>query len=190
MIPVPDNNMIAFYGSPSYAPAMCVDDDLPAKLLSEAESRATRSGHSDVAEYLNLRSRNDALRQLGISWLVDSFIAGAAPHMKARPMLHIEKVEGHRFEHGRSTMVGVLLELRHGVRCLTVEAGWVRGPGDGIMRNGALAIAHAKHFGIPKAAQVLKLLPSQKTPLWVDENGGQIARSSIEDHMELFLELK
>jgi len=46
-------------------------------------------------------------------------------------------------------VVGELLRLRYGVRCMTVEAGWTRTPSDGFMRLGALAFARITHFGLP-----------------------------------------
>jgi hypothetical protein len=168
---------------------MPVKEDLPSKILAEAEARADTSGRSDVADYLNLRRGNDALRQAGLDWLFATFVSAAAPHMADRPKLLIERVDGHQFSHGSSNMVGTSLQMRHGVRCLTVEAGWVRAPGDGIMRGGALAVAHVEHFGLLKASQQLRLSLSADCPVWFDENGNKVFRETVDDHIDLFLEL-
>ena len=168
---------------------MSVDEDLSAKLLAEAETRAAKQGSQDVAEYLHLRRRNDELRQAGVDALIQAFIDAAAPHMQARPRLAVERIDGHRFSHGSSTMTGCLLELRHGIRCLNVEAGWVRGPGDGVMLNGALAVAHVQHFGIPKADSHFKLARTRDTPVWLDEDGSTVDSADISAHLRLFLEL-
>ena len=53
----------------------------------------------------------------------------------------MENENPHNFRLRGANLVGSLLRVRQGVRCLTVEAGWTRTPNDGFMRGGALAIA-------------------------------------------------
>ena len=191
MIPVTDDSMIAFCVRSTYSPAMTPGNDPSIKLLADAEARAASSGNTDVADYLRLRAGNDLSRQEGVSQLIASFIAAVSPYMAARPKLMIDRIDGHRFGHGSSYMTGTLFEMRHGVRCLTVEAGWVRTPGDGIMRNGALAIALVKHFGMPAAAQVLRLMPTDSGRAWIGEGeDAPITVSLVESHVRLLLELE
>jgi hypothetical protein len=168
---------------------MSVEQDLAGKLLTEAEPKGVSSGKSDVADYLELRRTNDALRQAGVTWLLATFIDAVAPHMRMRPGLRIDRTEVHSFLYESTTMIGSLLEMRHGVRRLTVEAGWVRRPGDGIMRDGALAVAYVEHFGLPKAGQSLKLKASAESTIWVDEEGVPATSATVTPHLELFLEL-
>jgi hypothetical protein len=66
-------------------------------------------------------------------------------------------------------MVGRRLTLSAGVRALTIEAGWPRTPGDGIIRGGGLAAARISHFGDPLAGVELLLMQSAKdgSPHWL-----------------------
>ena len=132
--------------------------------LDEARARAHASGRSDVVEYLNLRAANDALRAAGIESLLESFSAHAGELNRAGAGLHITRAEAHRFKVGNSTMVGPRLVFRVGLRELTVEAGWPRGPRDGIVRGGGLAAALVGHFGNRAAGEELLLVPAPEGP--------------------------
>ncbi len=102
-----------------------------------------------------------------------------------RPRIEIEHVEPHKFKVGNSTMVGSVINIRLGVRCISVEAGWVRSPGDGIMRGGTLANAAIRHFGIPKARTDLKLVHSDTFPRWIDDQDRPISAHDIAPHLVL-----
>jgi hypothetical protein len=132
--------------------------------LDEARARAHASGRGDVVEYLNLRAANDALRAAGIESLLESFSAHAGELNRAGAAIHVTRTEAHRFKVGNSTMVGTRLVFRVGLRELTVEAGWPRGPRDGIVRGGGLASALVGHFGNRSAGEELLLVPSQEGP--------------------------
>src|SRR5206468_12997146 len=103
----------------------------------------------------------DAIRAAGVKWLLEAFISTAFDH---DPSLNIERQEGHTFQHGNSTMAGTLLTVRHGVRCLGIEAGWTRAPSHGIMREAALARANILHFGRAKENEGLKLVHGKDLP--------------------------
>ncbi|MCA1556433.1 MAG: hypothetical protein LC747_07055, partial [Acidobacteria bacterium] len=83
------------------------------------------------------------------------------------------------------TMVGRRLALNTGIRVLTIEAGWPRTPGDGIVRGGGLATARISHFGDPRAAVELLLVQSAEdgSPRWLilDATGAQEAAAPLEE---------
>src|SRR5439155_12135607 len=99
--------------------------------LAEAKRRAHAAGRADIAEYLNLRARNDLLRRTGTEWLVSSLTRLAGEANRHGAGIQIEQQDAHRFRVGSTTMVGTRLTLRNGVRALTVESGWPRSPRDG-----------------------------------------------------------
>lgn len=137
-----------------------------AELIAAAERRAADAGRNDVAEYLRLRARNDAIRSEASSWLFSSFTEAAARAQRDYPFIAIEREEPHRFALENSQMTGAKLQIRHGVRCLTVEAGWVRTPSDGIMYGNAFAAARIVHFGLPHENETLHLLYRDQLPKW------------------------
>ena len=128
--------------------------------LEEARERAGGTGRGDVLDYLNLKAANDRVRARGVEWLLDSFTAAAGEMNRAGAGFTLARTEAHRFRVGQSTMVGVRLVLRRGVRQLTVEAGWPRAPRDGIVRGGGLASAQVGHLGNARAGEELLLRPS------------------------------
>lgn len=132
--------------------------------LEEARERANSRGRDDVVAYLNLRAANDALRAAGIDWLLETFSAHAGDLNRAGAGLNVTRTEAHRFKVGNSTMVGSRLVFRTGLRTLTIEAGWPRGPRDGIVRGGGLASGLIEHFGNRAAGEELLLVPSDEGP--------------------------
>ncbi len=158
-------------------------DNVWSKMLEDA--LPTASG--DVAEYLRLKATNDAIRTAGVGWLFDTIIEIAGREMRERPHLNIERVDPHSFKHGNSNMVGRLVSFRLGVRCLTVEAGWVRTPSDGIMRQGSLAIARISHFGKPEQRAELRFVHGDELPNWLDADGGVADSVLFEEHFAILL---
>ena len=158
-------------------------DRVWSKMLEDALPDAS----GDVAEYLRLKATNDAIRRLGVSWLFDTMIEIAGREMRGRPHLNIELVEPHSFKHGNSNMVGRLASFRLGVRCLTVEAGWVRTPTDGIMRNGSLAVARISHFGKSEHGSELRFIHGEKLPNWLDTDGNTASSALLEEHFTILL---
>src|SRR5258708_34688928 len=105
-------------------------DQIWSKMLTDASARADIDDRQHVADYLRLKTTNDAIRERGVGWLFDTVIEIAGLAMRDHFGITIEREEPHSFARGSSNMVGSLLEVRQGVRCLTVEAGWARTPRD------------------------------------------------------------
>ncbi len=145
-----------------------------ARRLAEAEERARTSGRSDVADYLALRTLNDMARNTGIEWLLSTFTAHAGEANRTGAGIGLTHTDAHRFRVGNSTMVGRRLALNAGVRVLTIEAGWPRTPGDGIVRGGGLACAAVSHFGDRRAGEEFLLVRAAGHPprwLVLEESG-------------------
>lgn len=163
-------------------------DHIWSQLLSEAAAKAVAAGESDIADYLRLKAANDAVRTTGVKWLIDTAIEIAGQALRQHKALTIESKDPHNFSHGHSNMVGTLLEIRYGVRCLTVEAGWTRTPRDGIMRDGSLALAQIKHFGLQKLNAEFRLVHGKKLPDWVSKTNGIIDIAELKRHVDLLLD--
>lgn len=166
-------------------------DEMWAKMLSQALENAQVSGRHDVAEYLNLKAANDAIRQTGVRWLFDTLIEIAGDANRTNLSVSIERDDTHNFSYRGANLVGSLLRFRHGVRCMTVEVGWTRTPADGFMRGGALAFARITHMGMPKANADLSLIKSEESPVWqlmLEEKDMNIFRSeSLRGHFRIFI---
>jgi hypothetical protein len=161
--------------------------------LAEAKRRAHTAGRADIAEYLNLRARNDLLRRTGTEWLVSSLTKLAGEANRRGAGIQIEQQDAHRFRVGSTTMVGTRVTLRNGVRALTVESGWPRAPRDGFIRGGGLACANIKHFGRPRAnAELILVRAAKGGPLWMasEKAGGQspFTEGRLCDHFLLLLD--
>ena len=160
-------------------------------MLAEAMEAARASGRHDVAEYLDLKARNDALRQAGVRWLFEALIGIAGEAARESSAVTIDRDEPHNFPYRGANIAGSRVTFRHGVRCLSVEAGWTRTPADGFMRGGALAIARITHFGIARSNAELLLKPSGARPGWtaVYSDGVSIDADEgfLRQHFSLFL---
>jgi hypothetical protein len=160
-----------------------------AAMLADAERRAADSDRHTVAEYLRLKARNDAIRSEASAWLFASFIEAAAEAQRVFSSISIEREDPHRFSLGNSSMSGSMLQIRLGVRCLTVEAGWVRTPSDGIMFGKAFAAARIRHFGFPKSGDTLHLLYRDELPKWFvvaeDSSPADFTTERLADHIAL-----
>ena len=166
-------------------------DQLWSQMLDEAMAAARASGRHDVADYLDLKARNDALRNAGVRWLFESLIGIAGEATRHFAAITIEREDPHNFPHRGANIAGSRLTFRLGVRCLAVEAGWTRTPGDGFMRGGALALARLSHFGISKSNAELSLLVKNDLPEWfAHEAAGKRTQVSVDDlrrHFQIFL---
>lgn len=160
-------------------------DDAWAEMLAAAGERAALAGREDVAEYLRLKATNDAIRQAGVKWLLEAFIAAA---FEQDQHLQIEREEGHSFPHGTATMAGTRLTIRYGVRCLEVEAGWTRVPSHGIMREAAFARANVIHFGRSRENESLKLVRGSDLPEWLLPSGAKFLTGDAGRHIRRLLE--
>lgn len=135
--------------------------------LADATERARRAGRTDIARYLDLRRRNDLLRRAATDWLNQSVMALAADANRNGAAIQIEQAADHRFRRGASIMAGTKVILRRGVRALTIEIGWPRTPGDGIVRGLGLACANIRHLGRSRLDDELMLLSSPSgSPQW------------------------
>jgi hypothetical protein len=145
------------------------------ELLAEAASAANIGG--GFAEFVAVKSANDRIRESGIEQLLAAFQKIAAHVNRQNGQIVVESVDNHRFAFEAATAVGRLAKYRHGVRCLTIEAGWTRTPSDGFMRGNALAVARISHFGIPEAGSDLKLLRLEDSVGWfrTDSEGLKIS---------------
>lgn len=162
-------------------------DQVWAEMLGKAAAKAIDSGHRDIADYLRLKAANDAIRTIGVGWLLDTIVEIAGHAVRKQAAITIEREEPHNFAHGSSNMVGSLIHVSHGVRCLTVEAGWTRSPRDGIMRGGALAFALITHFGLPKMGAELRLVHGETLPNWLDDTDNIIDSDELRRHFDVFL---
>ena len=157
-------------------------------MLGDAAVKAGNAGRRHVAEYLRLKATNDAIREAGVAWLFDTMIEMAGQAVRSAHGITIEREEPHAFAHGASNMVGSLLQIRQRVRCLTLEAGWVRVPSDGVMHKGALAFARITHFGLPKIGTELRLVHAERLPNWLADDGTAIDSGHLRRHFEVFLD--
>jgi hypothetical protein len=141
-------------------------DEVWSQMLQSAAENARSSGRHGLAEYLDLRSSNDALRRAAVKWLFDSMAEIGTDPAAARFDIDLVKDEPHNFDYRGANLVGSRLSLRYGVRCLSLEAGWPRTPKDGFIRGGAMAVAKLSHFGMPSDAETLLLLRPAEMPAW------------------------
>ncbi len=162
-------------------------DQVWSQMLDDATAKAGGSGRDHVAEYLRLRASNDAIRRIGVGWLLDTFIEIAIDLQRDNHRLTIEREEPYSFARGSSNMVGSLVTAHNGVRRLTAEAGWARTPSDGIMLKGSLAFSRISHFGIPKAGVELRLVHALELPQWITDQDNVIDSSEISRHFDLFI---
>lgn len=163
-------------------------DQVWSQMLDDAEKRARESGRHDVADYLSLKARNDAMRQASVGWIFDTLIEIAGEANRNRAAITIEREDPHNFADRGANMAGSLLRLRQGVRCLTVEAGWTRTPADGFMRGGALAFARITHFGMPKHSAELQLILAAGSPEWkTTDPVAPVDSAVLREHIEVLL---
>ena len=161
-------------------------DEIWSQMLASAAASASEAGRGDVVDFLRLKASNDAIRAAGVGWLFDTVIEIAATANRSHISLSIERDDPHNFAHGNSNLVGTRVLVRHGVRCLSIEAGWTRTPSDGIMRGGALAFARVSHFGMPKMTTELKLVAEEPVPKWRNaETSGEIDSAELLRHLDI-----
>lgn len=161
------------------------------KDLENALRRARNSGKSSIADYISLKASNDTIRAESVSWLLDTVLNIVFAFNRHGARIQLDKKENHGFEYAGATLTGPRLLLKQGIRCLTIEAGWTRVPGDGIMQNGALAFSSISHFGYPKENEILALHVFEGTPGWYviedDRRRTAFSAKSLERHFETFL---
>lgn len=144
-----------------------------------------------LADYLAVKAANDQIREKSVGQLLAAFELLAEHANRNKAAVTVDRIDAHRFEINGSRVSGSSLKFRHGVRCLTVEAGWTRTPSDGFMRGNALALARISHFGIPSAGMELRLLKFDDVFRWfrLDSRGVSVS-IELEDlisHFRTFL---
>ena len=112
-------------------------DEIWAQKLAEAAENARVSGRHDVADYLALKAANDTIRRTAVGWLFDTAVQIAAEANRNLSGIAIEREDPYNFSLRGANIVGSMLRVRQGVRCMTIEAGWTRTPADGFMCGGA-----------------------------------------------------
>ena len=170
-------------------------DQLWANALNAAKQRARELGRADVLDYIRLREINDEARVVGIKWLFSTFLDVANEARRRGLDLHTEQTEQHQFQIGAAVMRGAQIQLKQGVRALTVEAGYPRQPADGFVRGGGLAAARVTHFGLAKAnAELLLVRASNESdaPVWfaIDKDNLRqpFSTAHLKQHFAVFLE--
>jgi hypothetical protein len=165
-------------------------DSLPAEMIDFAQSASQK----DLADLIALKASNDEIRQRAIEWLFGIFTELAGQLNRRNIPVEIERHEPHNFAAFKANMAGVKVNLRHGIRCLTIEAGWTRTPSDGFMRGGALAVAHIRHFGLKRHSMDLALLKIDDRPQWHSIDSDNVAhRVEIADlarHLAILVDLR
>lgn len=166
-------------------------DEFWSQELAKALENAKNSGRGDVADYLELKARNDALRETGVRWLNESLASIAIENDGITGKIEIVRDAPHRFAFRKATMAGTRLQLKQGVRCLTLEAGWTRTPTDGFMRGGALAAARFTHLGMPKAGAELGLYITNEIPHWIsyidEKNAAEFTLDHVRNQFNTFV---
>lgn len=165
-------------------------NDIWEQMLENAITKAEVSGNNDVAEYLNLKATNDAIRSQNSNRLLETMLAMAHFLIEKGINIKIENENPHRFEMNKANVVGSLLRFQHGLRCLTVEIGWTRTPSDGFMRGNALAFGKISHFGMSKRNAELHLAKYDNIPQWFlvnDETRETLLLEHLREHFKHFL---
>lgn len=145
---------------------MHASDEFLHAMLEDEKFRELFSGRGIIGDYLALRDRNNEIREASVAILFSAVHALVNEARTNGAGIVIEKFDECRFDVGRMSLSGPALRVRHGVRCLTVEAGWTRLPSDGVMKDGSLAIARLTHFGLPEHSSDLHLLVYEERPRW------------------------
>jgi hypothetical protein len=167
-------------------------DETWATELRDAETRARAAGRADISEYLALRRSNDALRRTACDWLLESFRNLAGEVNRAGASLQISNDDNYHFTVANTALTGKLLKLENGIRQLLIEVGWPRGPRDGFIRGGGIALGRLRHLGIKSASDQIRLVTSAEgSPRWMVENksdDAEIREANIRAHLAVLLD--
>lgn len=166
-------------------------DEFWSEMLSDASRAAREAGRHHVADYLELKARNDAIRNAGVRWLFDALMEFAGEANRRQIAVTADSEQPYNFSDHGHNMAGSRLILRHGIRCLSLEAGWTRTPSDGFMKGGSLAVAKIAHFGLAKFNSRLLLRMQEGKLVWhaVDDDGKETAADLhfLGSHFEKFI---
>ncbi|MBC7795521.1 MAG: hypothetical protein H7Z37_01460 [Pyrinomonadaceae bacterium] len=169
-------------------------DEMWQNVLREAREQSETNANSDVADYIKLREINDLARNTSINWLFDAFSLVVAEFNRRGFSVSTEKTDSHKFSVNAATMRGSRLELKFGVRAVTIEAGFPQVPGDGFIRGNGLACAKISHFGMSNANANLLLVKAsdnRDAPVWysIDKDNLRqpFSASQLRGHFAVFL---
>ena len=167
-------------------------DDIWAEMLDKRASQQSGGRDHVLADFIALKATNDQIRQRAVDWLIGLFSEMAGLANRHNIPIEIVRNESHNFSAYGANMVGVKTDLKHGIRCLSIEAGWTRMPSDGFMRGGALAIARISHFGIKRHGADLALLKAGDLPEWHEIDRENVARpielGDLRRHMAVLID--
>lgn len=156
---------------------MDAENHLWTGLLSDSAFRELFAGRGVIGDYLRLREQNESIRAKAVELLFAATRRLAGEASTSGLAVVAEEFDECSFEVSSARVSGPGLRLRHGVRCLTLEAGWTRFPSDGVLREGALALARLSHFGMPQKTALLHLLVFDERPRWFTIGRDGIRRS-------------
>lgn len=166
-------------------------DPLLSDDLNNAIERAKHLGRFEIADYLSLRASNDQLRSEAVKWLFETVLEIVSAFNRHGARIIVDQNDDCRIKYGPYRLSGSLIELKQGLRCLTVEAGWTRRMDDGIIRGGSLAYSRISHFGMARQTEELVLHEFEGKPQWFivrDEKTRETFNvSSLRKHFEVFL---
>jgi len=184
---------IAFRFGRFYALAVAEHDNIWPQILAGSIGDEASAGHRALADFVAVKATNDEIRQRAIDWLLNLFSELAGQLNRRNIAIEIERNEPHSFPAFGANMVGLKTTYRHGLRCLTVEAGWTRTPSDGFMRGGSLAVVQIRHFGLKRHSIDLALLRSGDRPEWHIVDNDRVARPTdtqdLARHMAILADL-
>jgi hypothetical protein len=164
-------------------------DQFWASAIADALEKAELAGRADIADYLKLRASNDLLRASSVKWLMRGFTEAGDDLLMQGKRLTLNTSAENQFSLGNATMRGSRLEFSHGLRHLSVEAGWPRLPQDGFMRGGALAAARVSHRGKKKDNALLALVRLEEGPAWYVEESSTLRLPLPADFFQSHLEI-
>jgi len=90
-------------------------DEFWSDQLTEAAAKARTAGRADVADFLTLKAKNDAVRTAEIEDLFTMIIAAAMSDEHRHRNILVEREAPHNFLHRKANLVGSMLKLRLGV---------------------------------------------------------------------------
>jgi len=183
---------IAFPAAQNYPRHVSEIDDIWAEMLDKRGRDQAPAQGRVMADFIALKATNDQVRQRAVDWLLGQFTEMAGVANRHNIPIEIERSDTHNFSAYGANMVGIKTNLRHGIRCLTIEAGWTRMPRDGFMRGGALAVARISHFGIKRHGADLALLKTGEVPAWHEIDRENVARpielTDLRRHMAVLID--
>lgn len=170
---------------------MDLNDTIFGEDLDRAISHAKESGRFELADYFKLKAGNDRIRENARKWIFETIEEIVFKFNDHGASIKLEHLYKKNIKYGYSSLTGNRLELKQGLRCLTVEVGWTQSIDDGVMRSGALAFGRLSHFGFRKEKEEIELHRFERHPQWFKVDKDMIRRpftvASLKRHFEVLL---